>query len=83
MRRRDAKKMRQFLIRLVDFYREYLSPLKEPCCKYFPVCSSYTKEALKKHGSFRGILLSLYRILRCNPFSKGGYDPVPEKITRR
>ncbi len=63
-----------FLIRL---YQKYLSPLKMNHCKYIPTCSQYAIEALQKHGLFKGSLLAVWRILRCNPFSQGGYDPVP------
>ena len=63
-----------FLIRL---YQKYLSPLKMNHCKYIPTCSQYAIGALQKHGLFKGSLLAVWRILRCNPFSQGGYDPVP------
>jgi len=49
-----------------------------PCCRYTPTCSTYALEALEKHGAWKGGLLSIWRVLRCNPFSRGGYDPVPE-----
>lgn len=63
------------LIKLIDFYRNYLSLLKLPSCRYHPTCSEYTKGAVKKYGAGKGLLKSAYRILRCNPFSKGGFDP--------
>ena len=70
--------MKRILIKLIKFYRAYLSGLKAvPTCKYYPTCSQYAIEALEKHGVFKGGLLTVWRILRCNPFSKGGYDPVP------
>lgn len=47
-----------------------------PCCKYYPTCSQYALEAIKKYGAFKGLALAVWRVLRCNPFSKGGYDPV-------
>ncbi len=63
---------------MVKFYRRFLSPLKGNVhCRYIPTCSQYALEALEKHGAFKGTLLAVWRILRCNPFSKGGYDPVP------
>ena len=66
------------LIGLIRFYQRYLSMLKgQPTCKYFPTCSQYAIEALEKYGVIKGGLLAVWRILRCNPFSKGGYDPVP------
>ena len=63
---------------MVKFYRRYLSPLKGNVhCRYIPTCSQYALEALDKHGALKGTILAVWRILRCNPFSKGGYDPVP------
>jgi len=70
-------KMKKTLILLILFYRKYISPLKSTKCPYFPTCSEYGLEAVEKYGAFRGGFLSLWRIIRCNPFSKGGYDPVP------
>lgn len=70
--------MKRVFISLIRFYQKYLSPLKgHGTCKYFPTCSQYAIEALEKYGIFKGGLLAVWRILRCNPFSKGGYDPVP------
>lgn len=70
--------MKKICIVLIKFYRKYLSPLKgRPCCRYYPTCSQYALEAYEKYGFFKGTLLTVWRILRCNPFSKGGYDPVP------
>ena len=67
------------MIGLVKLYRKYVSPLKPPCCRFTPTCSAYALEAYSKRGFFMGTALTVYRILRCNPFCKGGYDPVPEK----
>ncbi len=70
--------MKKILIGLVKIYQKYLSPLKgHSTCIYFPTCSQYAVEAIEKHGALKGGLLAVWRILRCNPFSKGGYDPVP------
>lgn len=69
--------MKNLAIRLILNYKKYISPLKGTKCPYFPSCSSYALEAIEKHGVMKGSLLSLWRIIRCNPFSKGGYDPVP------
>ncbi len=69
--------MKTVLISLIKFYRKYISPLKSTKCPYVPSCSEYCLQAVKKYGSIKGGLLALWRILRCNPFSKGGYDPVP------
>lgn len=71
--------LRNVLILLVKFYRKFISPLKQPSCIYTPTCSSYALEALNRFGFFKGGYLSLKRILRCHPFSKGGFDPVPNK----
>ncbi|KXB54026.1 membrane protein insertion efficiency factor YidD [Lachnoanaerobaculum saburreum] len=65
------------MIKLIRFYQIFLSPLKvRTHCIYTPTCSQYAIEALKKHGIIKGTLLSIWRILRCNPLAKGGYDPV-------
>ncbi len=70
--------MKKILIALIRFYRKYLSGLKtRNRCKYIPTCSQYAIEALEKYGALKGSFLAVKRILRCNPFSKGGYDPVP------
>ncbi|MEG1743575.1 MAG: membrane protein insertion efficiency factor YidD [Clostridia bacterium] len=71
--------MKRFFILFINFYRKYISPYKRPCCRFIPTCSQYAIEAFEVHGAFKGFFLSVYRILRCNPFCKGGYDPVPEK----
>jgi putative membrane protein insertion efficiency factor len=63
----------------VRFYRVVLSPMKRaPTCKYLPTCSEYAIEAVKSRGVVVGVGLAVWRILRCNPFARGGYDPVPE-----
>lgn len=64
---------------LINIYRNCISPWFPPCCRFEPTCSGYAVAALKTHGPFKGSLLILWRILRCNPFCKGGYDPVPPK----
>lgn len=69
--------MKTVLIKGIRFYQKYLSPLKRVHCPYTPTCSQYGLEAIQKYGAFKGSLLALWRILRCNPFSHGGYDPVP------
>jgi len=71
--------MKKLLLRLILFYRKYLSQLKSTKCPYFPSCSQYGLEAVERFGFVKGGFLMLWRILRCNPFSKGGYDPVPTK----
>lgn len=73
----------KILIKLIELYRKNISPRKIPCCRFTPTCSAYAIEAIKKHGAFVGTLLSIWRILRCNPLCKGGYDPVPEKRAKK
>ena len=75
--------MKYIAIALVKFYRKFISPLFPPKCRYYPTCSSYALAALRKFGFFRGTALSVWRILRCNPWSPGGYDPVPDRFTFR
>ena len=75
--------MKRVLIVLVRFYQTAISPYKKPTCKYYPTCSNYAIGAIERFGAFKGSFLALYRILRCNPFSRGGYDPVPEKRDKR
>ena len=69
--------MKQIFIFIINLYRKYLSPLKTTHCPYYPCCSQYGLEAIQKYGAIKGGFLAAWRILRCNPFSKGGYDPVP------
>lgn len=69
--------MKKILIFIIKFYQKYISPMKSTKCPYFPTCSQYGLEAVTKYGALKGGMLTVWRILRCNPFSKGGYDPVP------
>lgn len=69
--------MKQILIALIKFYRAAVSPYRRPCCRFTPTCSQYAMQAIEKYGALKGGLLAVWRILRCNPFCKGGYDPVP------
>lgn len=69
--------MKRVLLALVRFYRVAISPYRAPCCIYTPTCSQYALEAIEKYGAWKGGYLALRRLLRCNPFHKGGYDPVP------
>lgn len=72
--------IKNLLIKIIKFYKKNLSGLKSaPCCRFQPTCSSYAIEAIETYGAFKGGLMAFYRFLRCNPFSKGGYDPVPKK----
>jgi putative membrane protein insertion efficiency factor len=61
----------------IRFYQREISPLCPPRCRYIPTCSEYALEAVEKYGAVKGTFLATKRILRCNPFHKGGYDPVP------
>lgn len=73
--------MRQIMILLVRIYQKTISPLLPASCRYYPTCSNYMIGALKKHGPILGLIMGIARILRCNPFVKGGVDPVPAKFT--
>jgi len=68
--------LKKMAIGLVRIYRKYISPMKQPSCIYVPTCSQYALEALEKYGFIKGSFLSIKRILRCHPFSKGGFDPL-------
>jgi len=71
--------MKKLSISLISFYKKYISPIFHFLgieCKYYPTCSEYTKQAIEKYGFLKGFILGFIRILKCNPFSKGGYDPL-------
>ena len=70
--------MKRVLLWLLRFYKREISPLLPNACKYTPTCSEYAMEAIEVHGVLKGSLLAVWRLLRCNPFSRGGYDPVPK-----
>ena len=69
--------MKGIFLRLIRFYQKYISPMKQP------TCSNYAIQAIERFGIVKGGCLALFRLLRCNPFSRGGYDPVPEKREKR
>lgn len=72
--------MKKLLIWLITQYQKHISKWlksKNINCKFYPSCSEYTKQAIEKYGVIKGLGLGIFRIIRCNPFSKGGYDPVP------
>ncbi|VAX24750.1 Membrane protein insertion efficiency factor YidD [hydrothermal vent metagenome] len=69
--------MKKMLIAILKAYKLLISPVLPPACGYMPTCSEYAMEAVEKHGSVKGGFLAIKRLLRCNPFHKGGYDPVP------
>ncbi|MBR4296228.1 MAG: membrane protein insertion efficiency factor YidD [Clostridia bacterium] len=76
--------MKYICIALLRFYQKFISPMKRnPSCRFTPTCSSYAIEAFKKRGFFVGLYLTVRRVMRCNPFCAGGYDPVPEKKCRQ
>lgn len=71
--------MSKFLILIIKFYKRHVSIFFKSHgieCKYYPSCSEYSLQAIKKYGALKGTILSIKRILKCNPFSKGGYDPL-------
>jgi putative membrane protein insertion efficiency factor len=69
-------KMRLVLISLLKFYKAVISPWLPPSCRFTPTCSEYAREAIERHGAFKGTGMAIWRLLRCQPFSAGGYDPV-------
>lgn len=69
--------MKRACMAAIRFYQREISPLCPPRCRYIPTCSEYALEAVEKYGAVKGTFLATKRILRCNPFHKGGYDPVP------
>ena len=68
--------MKHILIFIIHVYQRLFSPLLPPACRFYPTCSQYFVEALQKKGLIKGFFLGVWRILRCNPFSRGGFDPV-------
>ena len=68
--------MKRILIFFIRIYKKFISPLKKPCCRFYPTCSNYAIDAINKYGALKGSVKATKRILRCNPFFKGGYDPV-------
>jgi putative membrane protein insertion efficiency factor len=71
--------MGRVLVALIRAYQKVISPMFGPRCRYYPSCSNYAVEAIHTHGALRGSLLAAWRVLRCNPFSNGGLDPVPRR----
>ena len=71
--------MKRFFLKSIRFYRRSISPYKGgPCCRYSPTCSQYAITAIERYGALKGGRMAAWRVLRCNPFSEGGYDPVPD-----
>lgn len=75
--RQLSKALGWILLQLIRFYQKFISPFTPPSCRFTPTCSEYAREAIKKHGPFKGMWLAVKRILRCNPWGGSGYDPVP------
>lgn len=75
--------MKRVLLAAIGGYRRWLSPAVGPRCRYEPSCSAYAAQSVERFGTFRGLLLACWRLLRCNPFSHGGFDPVPDRFTLR
>ena len=69
--------LNKLFIFLIKLYQKYISPMKSTKCPYCPTCSAYGLEAIQKHGAIKGGALTAWRLIRCNPFSRGGFDPVP------
>lgn len=71
--------MKKIILHILKFYKKYISPIFYNMgvrCKYYPTCSEYSRQAIEKYGSLKGSFLTIKRVLKCNPFSKGGYDPL-------
>ncbi len=68
--------MKKLLIRVIKFYRKFISPLKKPCCRFYPTCSVYSIQAIEKYGAVKGSFLAVRRLLKCHPWNDGGYDPL-------
>ncbi len=75
--------MKRLLLGSIAAYRRWISPAMPRRCRYEPTCSAYTAEAVERFGVLRGTLLGAWRLLRCNPFSHGGFDPIPDRFTLR
>jgi putative membrane protein insertion efficiency factor len=74
--------MKKLIVLCIRFYQKNISPLSPPSCRFTPTCSHYALEAVMIHGAFKGTYLAIRRILKCHPFHKGGYDPVPTKTSK-
>ncbi|MFP4169046.1 MAG: membrane protein insertion efficiency factor YidD [Desulfonatronovibrionaceae bacterium] len=72
--------IKKIFLPILTLYRTCISPLYPPCCRFYPSCSDYAGQAIRRHGAFSGVILAVFRVLRCNPLCKGGLDPVPENF---
>lgn len=70
--------VKRLLLWAIDVYRRFVSPLLPESCRFTPTCSTYARTAVDRYGAIKGARLAIARILRCNPWNRGGYDPVPE-----
>ncbi|WP_102274161.1 membrane protein insertion efficiency factor YidD [Cytobacillus massiliigabonensis] len=75
--------LKKIMIGFIRFYQIVISPLKPPTCRFYPTCSHYGLESVKRFGAFKGGWLTIKRIVKCHPFHPGGFDPVPEKLPRK
>jgi putative membrane protein insertion efficiency factor len=75
--------MKILFILPIRFYRIAISPMMAPHCRFYPTCSAYAEEALRRHGAVKGMVMAISRILRCHPWAEGGLDPVPEQFSFR
>jgi len=73
---RKFKVLSVVMIAVIAFYRRFISPLKKPSCRFYPTCSQYAIDAIRKYGPFKGIRMAAARLGKCHPFNPGGYDPV-------
>ena len=74
--------MTRALVAAMRFYKAKISPGLPPACRYTPTCSEYAIEAVERYGAWRGSIMAIRRVLSCNPFARGGYDPVPQRAGR-
>lgn len=75
--------LKKIILLLIKFYQVCISPFLGKNCRFYPTCSAYTYEAIEIHGIIKGVYLGVKRILKCHPYNKGGYDPVPPKKTNK
>jgi uncharacterized protein len=75
--------VKRLLLAAIGAYQRWISPGLRRRCRYEPTCSAYAAESIRRYGAARGFLLASWRLLRCNPFNHGGFDPVPERFTLR
>jgi putative membrane protein insertion efficiency factor len=74
--------MKRVVLAALRFYKTQVSPALPAACRYTPTCSEYAMEAVERYGAWRGSVMAIRRVLSCNPFSRGGYDPVPQRVGR-